>query len=93
MYVDPQIKAFVDDLAALDMPHPVELGLDATRDGFSQLWQQVNPATREAVLIDEIEVPGPAGDIRTMVYTPQGEGPFPVLIFFHGGGCCWSRPD
>ena len=93
MYIDPQIKAFIDDLSALDMPHPVELGLAATRDGFSQLWQQVNPAARETVRIEEIQFPGPAGDIRTMVYTPKGEGPFPVVAFFHGGGCCMMAPE
>jgi acetyl esterase len=31
-------------------------------------------------------VPGPDGDIPVRLYTPQGPGPFPVLIFFHGGG-------
>ncbi len=31
-------------------------------------------------------IPGPAGDILARVYTPEGEGPFPVLVYFHGGG-------
>jgi acetyl esterase len=93
MYIDPQIKSFIDELVAANMPHPVELGLQATRDGFSQLWRQVNPPTREAVGISEISVPGLAGDIRTKVYTPAGEGPFPVLAFFHGGGCCMMSPE
>jgi len=26
------------------------------------------------------------GDIPIRIYTPEGEGPFPVFVFFHGGG-------
>lgn len=31
-------------------------------------------------------IPGPAGDIPIRVYTPEGTGPFPCLVYFHGGG-------
>ncbi|RZT83671.1 acetyl esterase [Pseudonocardia sediminis] len=31
-------------------------------------------------------VPGPAGDIPVRVYRPAGDGPHPVLVYFHGGG-------
>jgi acetyl esterase/lipase len=25
-------------------------------------------------------------DVNLRVYTPEGEGPFPAIVFFHGGG-------
>jgi len=31
-------------------------------------------------------VPGPRGEIPVRVYTPEGRAPFPVLVYFHGGG-------
>ena len=31
-------------------------------------------------------VPTPAGSVPARVYTPEGVGPFPLLVFFHGGG-------
>ena len=31
-------------------------------------------------------VPGPAGELPVRVYTPEGEPPFPIVVFFHGGG-------
>jgi len=31
-------------------------------------------------------IPGPAGEIPLRVYTPEGPGPFPVYVNFHGGG-------
>jgi acetyl esterase len=29
---------------------------------------------------------GPRGDVPVRVYTPRGRGPFPVIVYFHGGG-------
>jgi acetyl esterase len=31
-------------------------------------------------------ISGPAGPLMTRVYTPAGSGPFPVLVYYHGGG-------
>ena len=31
-------------------------------------------------------IAGPAGDIPLRVYAPAGDGPFPVLMYIHGGG-------
>lgn len=31
-------------------------------------------------------ITGPGGDIPIRIYTPQGNGPFPVIVYFHGGG-------
>jgi acetyl esterase len=36
--------------------------------------------------IQDLRVPGPAGEIPIRIYTPQGTGPFPGLVYFHGGG-------
>lgn len=32
------------------------------------------------------EIAGPAGPLRVRVYTPQGAGPHPAIVYFHGGG-------
>lgn len=31
-------------------------------------------------------IPGPDGPIAARVYTPAGPGPFPVIVYYHGGG-------
>jgi acetyl esterase len=36
--------------------------------------------------IQDLRIPGPAGEIPVRVYTPDGNGPFPGLVYFHGGG-------
>jgi len=32
------------------------------------------------------EIPGPDGELPIRVYQPDASGPFPTLVFFHGGG-------
>lgn len=36
--------------------------------------------------VRDTTVPGAAGALPVRVYTPAGTGPFPVLVYFHGGG-------
>jgi acetyl esterase len=36
--------------------------------------------------VSERSVPGAAGALRARVHRPEGDGPFPVVAFFHGGG-------
>jgi acetyl esterase len=35
---------------------------------------------------EDITVPGGDGDLPARVYRPEGEGPFPTVAFYHGGG-------
>jgi acetyl esterase len=94
MYLDPKLREFLDQLAAAKSPHPVDMGLAAARDGFSQLWQAVNPPVRDLERIDMITIPGPRGDIEALVYVPRpSREPLPVLAYFHGGGCCLLSPE
>jgi len=41
--------------------------------------------------VRDIGIPGPAGNIRARVYVPEGQAPFPVIIYYHGGG--WVMGD
>lgn len=93
MYLDQKLRDFLDELAAAEAPHPVDMGLEAARDGFSQLWQAVNPPIRDLARNDTLKIPGPRGDITLHVYAPDANGPLPVLAYFHGGGCCLMSPD
>jgi acetyl esterase/lipase len=37
------------------------------------------------------EIDGAVGPLDARVYTPDGDGPFPVIVYFHGGG--WVIAD
>src|SRR5690606_18862010 len=38
-------------------------------------------------------VPGPAGEIPVKIFTPGGTGPFPLLVYLHGGGWVIGSPS
>ena len=43
---------------------------------------------RSVARIENTEISGPETPIPVRIYTPAGVGPFPSLVYFHGGG--WS---
>ncbi len=43
------------------------------------------------VTSEDRQIPGAAGSLPTRIYTPAGPGPFPVIVYFHGGG--WVIAD
>ena len=57
---------------------------DVARDVAAQMRADV-----EGPAPDDIEnraVPGPDGDVPIRVYRPEGDGPRPTVLYFHGGG-------
>lgn len=58
------------------------------------LQEEGKSATPLAVgSIKEISIPGPKGQLPLKVYTPEGSGPFPVIVYFHGGGFVIASTD
>lgn len=53
--------------------------------------QDKSTAPEPVASVKEDSFPGPAGNIPVTVYTPQGSGPFPVVLYIHGGG--WVIAD
>ena len=94
-YVDPQVQSFLDSMAAsTDEPPTVQPSIEEQRAAFSALWQSLAPPVTEVLSRREIAVPGPRGDIRCLVYAPRpSDDPLPVLVFYHGGGCCTLSPE
>ncbi len=84
MPLDPQAQIFLDQMAALDAPPMHTLAPEQVRENI-----KLQPLLMEPEPVAQVEnraIPGPAGAIPVRVYTPAGSGPFPVLVFFHGGG-------
>ena len=78
-------KEFLDQIAAAGMPALGSLPVRETREAFAGI--AAFGGTPEALpKVESRRVPGPAGEIPLRIYTPQGIGPFPALVFFHGGG-------
>ena len=85
MTLDPQAKQIMDAMAALNLP-PVEKMTPAeARENMRARTAGLGPVEDVARVTDH-RVPVAGGDIAVRCYTPAGSGPFPALVFFHGGG-------
>jgi acetyl esterase/lipase len=60
---------------------------DAVKALLLQQGRDTTPtALVPGVMHRDRTIPGAAGQLPARVYTPQGAGPFPVIVYFHGGG-------
>ena len=91
---DPQMKAVLTSLAALhgrpiEKLTPQEARKQPTpADAVKALLKKQGESTAPEPVgkVEDTTVPGPGGDIPVRVYTPKGDGPFPVIVYYHGGG-------
>src|SRR5213083_1607940 len=84
MPLDPEAKMLLEQMTAVVRPFD-ELSVEEARAAIVTL----SAAAGEGEAIARVEtrtVPGPRGEIPVRVYTPEGCAPFPVLVYFHGGG-------
>jgi acetyl esterase len=88
MPIDPQMHAYIDQHAALGAPPIHTLTPQQVRAGSRmQVEQMALSLTPEQVAkVENRTIPAPTGEIPVRIYTPDGTGPFPLLVFFHGGG-------
>jgi acetyl esterase len=84
MPLDPQAKALLEQIPVADMPDFDTLNPAVVRKAFSAFGALAEDV--ELAGIENRSVPGPAGEIPVRIYTPEGSGPFPLVVFFHGGG-------
>jgi acetyl esterase len=85
MPLDSQAKQLMDQLSASGMPPLEEMGVEGARQAILAMTQMGGDPAAVASVTDRT-IPGPAGEIPVRIYTPAGKPPFPVLVYFHGGG-------
>ena len=98
---DPQMEAVLAKLQSLK-PKPIQsLSAAEARDqptiadavkkvldgqGQSTAPQPVGKTENRSIL-------GPGGPIPIRIYTPHGMGPFPIVVYYHGGGWVLATID
>ena len=86
MALDPILQAMVDNSKAQGRTQSLaEGGLQQARDAYAMM-RAAGGQEAPIASVDDRAIPGPAGDIPIRIYTPEGEAPFPVVVYFHGGG-------
>ncbi len=87
MPLDPQTHAVLKRLKAIDFALTRNLTPLQARKRERALRQLTASGELETVAHSENRrIPGPLGELQLRIYTPHGRGPFPLLIYFHGGG-------
>jgi acetyl esterase len=82
--LDPQAKALLD--AMPPMPDFGAIDLAVLREGM-RAQSTLSPGEPEPVeKVEDRTLPGPEGEVPVRIYTPAGDGLFPALVYFHGGG-------
>jgi len=85
MPIHPLAQEFMDSRTAAGSRPVDELSVDAARAQAMAMTTLLGPG--EAVeQVRDGTVPSPYGGIPIRTYTPAGSGPFPILVWFHGGG-------
>jgi len=92
--LDPQARAFLDEVAALNVPPAESLPLEEMRALFERNFTRLGGEPTPVESVESVEAPGPRGPIPIRVYHPQGAEPHaPLLIFYHGGGYVCGSHD
>jgi acetyl esterase len=85
MPVDPQVQDYLTKLAALGLEPMVTISPATARAMMEVETRSLGEPPAVGGILDR-SIPGPAGEIRLRITTPEGNGPFAALVFFHGGG-------
>jgi acetyl esterase len=70
---------------AMGGPQLHELPVPLARQAMAAM-AALQGAGEEIASIENKRIPGPAGDIPVRIYSPAGNAPLPVVVYFHGGG-------
>jgi acetyl esterase len=84
MPLDPQAKLLID---LINGSGGFELSPDSDPQELRALYATLAaPQTIEVAQVEDRTIPGPGGEIPIRVYCPDGDGPKPAIVYYHGGG-------
>lgn len=83
MPLDPQAQQVLEQIAALGLPPNHLVSPSQARINMKSRPRAAGPAVAK---VEDRLIPGPGVDIPVRIYMPEGFGPFPILVWFHGGG-------
>lgn len=87
-----QMQAVLDEFTALGgKPITTLSPADARKqptpaDAVKALMKKQGKEPEKLGKIDDIDIKLSTGDVDGRVYKPEGDGPFPVILYIHGGG-------
>ncbi|WP_189092295.1 alpha/beta hydrolase [Deinococcus ruber] len=82
MPLDPYLKEVLLQMAAA----PASSSLDEMRQMVIANAARTPKRPVTIAGTRDLSIPGPASELPARLYTPEGSRPFPLTVFYHGGG-------
>jgi acetyl esterase len=89
MEIDPGILAFSAAIAAKTPPGSDQWPLDRQRKAWNEVCASFRAPRPPGLDVQDLETEG----VKFRLYVPQGPGPFPGVLYFHGGGWVLGGPE
>jgi acetyl esterase len=86
MALDAKVQALLTAIAAANLPGLSDLPVDILREQVASRFDKLKLPCKKVGAVTNITIQGSEAEIPVRIYQPEGDGPFPVVIFFHGGG-------
>ena len=84
--LDAEARASIEAAKATGYPPTSTLTADEARHYANARFAAGAGEPEPVASAASRQVTGDAGEIAARVYTPVGAGPFPIVVYFHGGG-------
>jgi acetyl esterase len=85
MPLDPQVEALLQEMREMGAKPFEELSVHEARIA-ARSFQELQGPPEEIASVEYRFIPGPTADLPVRIYTPEGDGPFPALVYYHGSG-------
>lgn len=85
MPLHPKLDYFLKNFPPMENPD-----LETIRSRNVAILNQSSPPVAS---VETVAIPGEEGDLPIRIYTPDGAGPFPVFVYYHGGGFVYGNLD
>jgi acetyl esterase len=83
--LDPQVEALLQQMREAGQPPFEHMSVPQARQAAAVFADLQGPGP-EVASVQHRFIPGPTADLPARIYTPQGEGPFPAILYYHGSG-------
>lgn len=93
MELDPQVVRVIEAVRRIAPERYAEVGPERAREAFGRIAaaRRRKYGQEPVKSVEDGAIDGPGGKLPVRVYTPEGEGPLPIVLFLHGGG--WTIGD
>jgi acetyl esterase len=80
--IDPQAKAYLDQMAALGLPAVDQQTPEEARAMTEERSGALFGPSEDVGTVDDVQI----GGVPVRLYTPAGGDDLPIVVYFHGGG-------